>query len=329
MHVVIVNNSIIPVLHYGGTERVIWYLGQALVSKGHRVTYLVENGSTCHFAKIITRNHSLTVAEQIPQDADIVHLNHNVESIESIKQPFIITMHGNTNDKNFLQKNTVFVSADHAARYCSTSFVYNGMNWDDYALPDLKQKRTAFHFLGNASWRLKNVQGAIDVVHRTKKEKLMVLGGQRFNFRMGLRFTLSPRISFYDQVGGVRKSDLLNTSKGLIFPVKWNEPFGIAITESLFYGCPVFGTPYGSLSEIILPEFGVLSNDGSVLADAILQSNSFNKQACYEYARDVFNSNVMTDQYLKKYETVLNGQTLNEKEPQLLAIQTENFLPWH
>ena len=203
------------------------------------------------------------------------------------------------------------------------------MNWDDYATPDLKQKRTAFHFLGNAAWRLKNVQGAIDVVHKTKSEKLMVLGGKRFNLRMGIRFTFSPRISFYGQVGGIRKTDLLNKSKGLIFPVKWHEPFGIAITESLFYGCPVFSTPYGSLSEIILPEFGILSNDASVLANAILQSDSFSKQACYEYARDVFNSDVMTEQYLKKYETVLNGHTLNEREPQLLEIQTDKFLPCH
>lgn len=329
MHIVIVNNSIIPVHLYGGTERVIWYLGQSLVAKGHRVTYLVNPGSTCHFANVIFIDNSQSIAEQIPLDADVVHLNYIPADIESIKQAVIITMHGNTNDNNTLHKNSIFVSANHAARYGSKSFVHNGMNWDDYAAPDIKRKRTAFHFLGNAAWRLKNVQGAIDIIHKTNKERLMVLGGQRFNFRMGLRFTFSPRVSFYGQVGGVRKSDLLNASKGLIFPVKWNEPFGIAITESLFYGCPVFGTPYGSLSEIVLPEFGVLSNHTSVLADAIMQADSFSRQACYEYARDVFNSDTMAEQYLKKYETVLNGQTLNEKEPQLLEIQKNKFLPWY
>ena len=35
------------------------------------------------------------------------------------------------------------------------------------------------------------------------------------------------------------KGEILNSSKGLVFPVLWHEPFGLAIIESLYYGCPV------------------------------------------------------------------------------------------
>ena len=55
----------------------------------------------------------------------------------------------------------------------------------------------------------------------------------------------------------------------MIFPVRWHEPFGLAIVESLYFGCPVFGTPYGSLPEIVAPDVGVLSARASDLAEAV------------------------------------------------------------
>ena len=43
MHILIVNNTSIPVQKYGGTERVIWWLGKQLVKMGHQVSYLVAS----------------------------------------------------------------------------------------------------------------------------------------------------------------------------------------------------------------------------------------------------------------------------------------------
>ena len=67
-------------------------------------------------------------------------------------------------------------------------------------------------------------------------------------------------------VGGNKKNRLLQHSKGLIFPVKWDEPFGLAITESLYCGCPVFGTPYGSLPELVPSDVGFLAEDMNDIA---------------------------------------------------------------
>ena len=69
-------------------------------------------------------------------------------------------------------------------------------------------------------------------------------------------------------VGGQVKLDLLQGSRGLIFPVLWHEPFGLAVIESLYFGCPVYATPYGALPELAPPATGVLAAGRGRPADA-------------------------------------------------------------
>lgn len=325
MNILIADRGSIPAFKYGGTERVIWSLGKSLVKMGHKITYLVAEGSMCDFADVLTYNPLESLAKQIPSNIDIVHFNYQLS--ERINVPYIVTMHGNKNENSELDINTVFVSKNHAERFGSESFVYNGLDWSEYSKPDFSLKRENFHFLANAAWRVKNVKGAIDVIKATPHERLDVLGGTRLNIKMGFRLTLSPRVSFKGMVGGEEKFSYMNRSKGLIFPVRWHEPFGLAITESLYFGCPVFGTPYGSLPELVTNEMGFLSNDKNELAEAII-SSEFDRKRCHEYANDIFNSDRMAAAYLEKYSMVLNGIKLNEVEPTLKNCTTEKFLFW-
>lgn len=326
MHVVIVNPSVIPAFKYGGTERVIWYLGKELVKKGHKVSFLVNAGSYCDFAEVIPINPAKKIAEQIPANADFVHFNIFPDAPVTV--PYLVTMHGNINEQRELDLNTVFISENHSARYGSTTFVHNGLDWNDYGVPDLKNNRKAFHFIGKAAWRVKNVKGAIRVIQLTNKERLMVLGGNRLNISMGFRFTTSLRTKFYGMVGGEEKNKLVNSSKGLIFPVLWHEPFGLALIESLYFGCPVFATPYGSIPEIVTKDYGFLSNNASSLAEAVENADSFSRLQCHEYAVEQFNSQKMTEAYIKLYEKRLNGEMLNNAVPLLKQIQQEKFLEW-
>lgn len=326
MNILIVDSGIIPARKYGGTERVIWYLGKELSKMGHKVTYLVSKGSTCDFASVLFLDQNRKLSGQIPSSTDIVHLNFM--SSEWIEKPYIVTIHGNCNDFREFDINTVFVSKNHASRFASDSFVYNGLDWDDYGNPDLLRKRNKFHFLGKAAWSVKNVAGAIDVIKATKNEELMVLGGHRLNLKMGFRFTRSSRIQFYGMVGCDEKNSLLQKSKGLIFPVRWNEPFGLALIESMFFGCPVFGTPYGSLPEIVNPEVGFLSNKADELVHEIERVDQFSRTQCHNYALEFFNSKVMAELYLEKYLKVLNGGKLNVRPPRLIEKQTEKLLEW-
>ena len=127
-------------------------------------------------------------------------------------------------------------------------------------------------------------------------------------------------------VGGEEKNKFLQGSRGLIFPVKWHEPFGLAITESLYFGAPVFGTPYGSLPELITPEVGYLSSSRTAMISHLSSNPSYSPHKCHEYARDLFNSKVMALKYLGLYEKVLNGETLNKVQP--TAIAATQPTPW-
>lgn len=325
MHILIVNNTSIPVQKYGGTERVIWWLGKQLVKMGHQVSYLVAPGSYCDFAGVQILDHTIPFNQQIPSGVDVVHLNCKVN--ETPKLPYIITLHGNTNDQIPLDINTVFVSKNHANRYGSDSFVYNGIDPADYGDPGLNNLRNYFHFLGDAAWRVKNVRGAIKIAENAKII-LRVIGGKRFNLNQGIRLTLNPRIRFDGMKGGEEKNTLLKGSRGLIFPVLWNEPFGLSIVESMYFGCPAFGTPYGSLQEIIQPEVGFTSNSFSQLVEAVKNADQFDRKKCYEYVMENYTSIQMAANYINKYEVVLNGHPLNPTTPILKTIQVDKFLPF-
>jgi len=217
------------------------------------------------------------------------------------------------------------VSKNHAYRFGSDAYIYNGMNWDNYPKPDLNKPRKGYHFLGNAAWKVKNLKSAMQIA-KINKTNLEVLGGYRFNLKMGMRFTMSPKVHFHGMVDDIQKANRLNQSQALLFPVLWHEPMGLAVIESLYYGCPVFATPYGALPEIITPEYGFLSNSLSELAIAAKNADTYNAKICHEYARDTFNAIRMTDKYLYYFEQILNGGKLNDKNPRLKEVQIEKYL---
>jgi glycosyltransferase involved in cell wall biosynthesis len=144
---------------------------------------------------------------------------------------------------------------------------------------------------------------------------------------MGIRITPYLNIKFKGMIGGENKNEILRHSKGLIFPVIWQEPFGLAIIESLYFGCPVFGTPYGSLPELVTDKVGFLSASKAELIDKI-RANNFSAEACHRYAIESFNSRLMAERYMLLYEKVLGGTPLNSSAPTLRTQQQEKFLPF-
>jgi len=324
MHILFVNKAPIPVVAYGGTERVIWDLGKRLVRLGHQVSYLVPQGSHCDFAQVITIRPGLGWAEQVPAGVDLVHFQFNPEDPDGMDLPYLVTQHGNSVEAVPLPRNTVFVSKNHAERHGSNEYVYNGLDWDAYGPVDFTRTRSYFHFLGKAAWRVKNVRGAIDVATDAGVE-LRVMGGDRLNLKRGFRFTWSRRVHFAGMVGGQQKLDMLNASRGLIFPVLWHEPFGLAVIESLYFGCPVFATPYGALPELVPHDCGLLSASRSALAEAV-RTRQFDAKACHGRAVEHFSAAAMAQGYLEKYARILDGETLNPAAPVMSA--NPKALPW-
>ncbi len=307
MHIAIVHNAILPARLYGGTERVVYALGRTLSRLGHEVTFLCREGSSASFAHIQPIDPSRSLAEQIPAGVDIVHFNDAVPN-DFDGHPYIVTINGNLGSGAVAPPMAVFVSRNHAQRHGSEHFVYNGLDWDDYPKADLSLRRDSYHFLGKAAWHVKNVRGAIRIIRQVPEAQLHVLGGTRLNFKMGFRFTPSPRIHFHGMVDNNAKCDYISHSLGLVFPVLWDEPFGLCLTESLYFGAPVFGTRRGSLPEIITPEVGFLSNDEEELARHIAEGLDYSPQRCHEYAVDLFGAEPMAHAYLDVYQSVLDGQ---------------------
>jgi glycosyltransferase involved in cell wall biosynthesis len=324
VNILIVSRVRIPVVAYGGTERVIWDLGAQLTLLGHRVRYLVRPGSSCPFAETLPLVDEADWRALVPPDTDVVHLQFHPGAEPDF--PHVVTEHGNPEPGARLLRNTVFVSRNQAMRHGAQCFVHNGLDWSAYGAPSLDQHRNPrFHFLGKAAWRVKNVQGAIDVA-REAGVSLDVLGGKRLNLKRGFRFTLSPRVRFHGMVGGTEKNRLLNASAGLILPVRWHEPFGLAVIESLYFGCPVFATPYGAFPEIVPPSCGVLSARQSDLADAVKKSGRFDRRACHQHAMEHFSARRMAAEYLRCYERVAAGERLNDSVPVL--AEDARGLPW-
>jgi len=324
-HILIVYNGRLPVSTYGGTQRVIWSLAKELAGMGHQVTFLAGEGSRCDFAGVRILDPGKPVSGQIPEDVDLVHSFINIW--EELPKPLMVTIEGNSRPGRDFHINTCFVSRNHALRYGSDCFVYNGMDLDELGNPDLDRERNYLHFLGKAAWNVKNLKGCINIA-RKAGIPLRVLGGNRINLKMGFRITLDRNVRFEGMVGGNYKHQLINGSKALLFPVLWHEPFGIALTESLYFGCPVFGTPYGSLPELIPAEFGFLSSSQSELISALEHMDSIDRRKCHEYASDNFSSRKMTQDYLDLYEKILNGEALNGRPPRLVDTTRPQLLPF-
>ena len=314
MKIIIITSSKLPVAKYGGTERVLWSLGNELHKLGHKVVIVAGPGSSCPFAEVIHWDGTSNFREIIPPDHDLIHFFSDFAG--EVNSPYLVTQQGNSQLGQVSSIQTVFVSMDHAARHGSDVFVHNGLDWSDVEVVNMPRKD--FHFLGKAAWRRKNVRGAISVTKRLHGKNLHVLGGHRLNFSMGFRFTASPRVKFHGMVDDTYKQRIMQQSQGLVFPVRWNEPFGLAITESLYCGCPVFGTPYGSLPELVTSEVGFLSSKSIDLVEAMESADEWSSLTCRDYAVENFNSRRMALKYLDIYEQVVDGKVLNKTAPKLL-----------
>lgn len=308
-HVAIVHDTPIPALKYGGTERLIWWLGQALTSLGHKVTYVVPKGSTCPFADLILRpERNSKVNDLIPEDADIVHSFATLS--EEITKPLIVTIGGNGQVGEKYHPNTVFVSKNHAERHDSKAFVHNGINPDEYPAYDSSVKENFCYFLAKASWSVKNVKGCIKIAKKANVP-IHIMGGYRLS--------LNRNVKWLGMIGGEKKLDTLKRGSALLFPVRWNEPFGLAIVEAFLTGSPVFGTPYGSLPELVTKDVGVLSNNSHELAEALKNMNRYDRDSLRKYALDNFTHIHMAEKYLNYYEHIISGKKISESEPRTLT----------
>lgn len=238
----------LPRRGYGGTERVAYWLGKAQAEMGHRVIFICKPGSEIPFGKTIDAPDSCQdLNALIPDRTDIVQLHRQPNF--RLDWPFLVTEHGNGRGSKVFHPNTVFVSSNHAARHHWTEYVHNGIDLTEYKLET--NKENSLLFLAKTSWIVKNLPGAIQIA-RQAGIPLEIAGGKAPFWSQGF---VSHGI-----VCGAKKLELLQKAQALLFPVIWDEPFGIAVVEALACGTPVIATPRGALPEIIDSSCGVLAD---------------------------------------------------------------------
>lgn len=311
LHVLVTRVSL-PPRKYGGTQRVIWSLAQTQKAQGHEVRFLWGDAPE-------VPPGTIKAAKGEPLNAligdwpDIVHFHKAPDEV--IDKPFVVTEHFNSQLPCEYHVNTIFLSKKHAQLNGASCYVYNGLDWSLYGEPNLDNPQNYIHFLGKAKTATKNIQGAIKVSQSSKK-KLVVLGGHRFNFGRNAYHCLAPNVRFKGMVGGDKKNALIANSSALLLPVRWHEPFGLAYIESLYLGCPVFATPYGSLPELIEDHHtGLLSNNSETLVEGLNDLSKFDRRACHYSVKERFSAGAMAQGYQACYDKVLAGENLNTQKP--------------
>jgi glycosyltransferase involved in cell wall biosynthesis len=303
LKIAIVHNAKFPVVAYGGTERAIWWLAKALKDLNVEVTLVCNKGSQCPFANVREADFSKPLAPLL-KGFDLVHYFSTPATTPS--HPYLVTIEGNGKLGETFLPNTVFVSENHATRHGAKHFVYNGVDPDDYLFQENKKEFVAF--CAKASWAVKNVKGAIRM-SRAAKTPLKILGGSRWWL---------PRfrgVSWEGMVGGQKKIETLAQAKGLLFPVIWNEPFGIAVVEAMVSGTPVLGTRLGSLPELIGKPSGKICDTEAQFIEGLRELSSFKPKECREWALSKFHYKDMAKKYLSYYEKIFRGENLHNSSP--------------
>lgn len=124
-------------------------------------------------------------------------------------------------------------------------------------------------------------------------------------------------IEFVGDLAGQNKLDFISHARALLFPIQWEEPFGMAAIEALACGTPVIAMAHGALTEII--EHGVngfLANSEEEFTEYMQRIDKIDPAACRQSVEDRFSDHAMAKQYLHRFETAI--QKRNE---QLVARQ--------
>lgn len=325
MKIVLFHPSRLPPPDYGGTERVTLWLAEGLRERGHSVWIAADPGSVLPegigLIEIPPENRSATSLQgRMPAGIDCVHFMAapRVDEIGFLDCAWMSTIHGNGQPGEVFPKNTVFLSADHAARHGRKSFVHNGLNPREFTFnPVPRQSTNGALFLSRTHWKVKNLRGAMRLCRRAGLG-LHIAGGHR-PFSLRLLAALWGQ-KWWGPVSGERKARLFSAAQALVFPILWPEPFGLVIIEALISGTPVLASRLGSLPEILTPDCGrLLPMPDTVEAeaewiDALARLRTgalkFDPEACRARALSHFTHLKMAENYEGLYRKVIAGETL-------------------
>ncbi len=315
MHVVHVSPWRLPVTGYGGSQRVLTWLVSAQVELGMRVTVFAPSGTKLPGAEVVevaekptSQRFLRSIAEPLPVDAQVLHFQQ-FPRLSAFSLPWVVTVHGNSPGELLPHPRKIFLSRDHSRRGGSRFFVYNGLDPAEYLYRE--RKDDYFLFLSKVSRKSKGIDIALRLAHELGF-RLVVAGGTRWDlWKTGGWWTSwRCRAEFVGEVSGRTKAELLANARALLFPIRWPEPFGLAVIEALASGTPVITAPLGAMPEIVTPEVGFLCSSLAEFQQAIAHVDKISPRACRQRVLEHFTHRHMALGYLKQYRRVLAGENI-------------------
>lgn len=305
----------LPPENYGGIEKVVHDLTEELVRRGHEVFLYALPGTKSSAAVIPypeSWNHNRNadfVKETLPAGVDVVHDHTHISGIGrlNLKVPTVCSTHC---ARNTWVNHLIFVSETMLQHYGreEDTYVCNGINPAEYQFSD--KKGDYLFFLGNLS-KGKGVHHAVEVAEQTQ-QKLIIAGSIHdyalFDTEIAPRMKKNPNIRYVGEVGGQIKQDLLKNARCTLFPVTWDEAFGLVMVESMACGTPVLGLNNGAVAEVLggFPELVCQSVDEMV--EKVRNESLPDPIQLRHYVVDYFSASVMADCYLDKYHRAISGK---------------------
>jgi glycosyltransferase involved in cell wall biosynthesis len=329
----------VPPRLYGGTERVVAYLTDALVRAGHEVTLFASADSQttaelvpcCEQALRLSGIHDATsshvlMLERVLQRADQFDAIHfHIDSLplpiaRRMATPSLLTMHGRLDLPDlpalfaeFDDMPVVSISDAQRAPLAHANWigtVYHGLPTDLHRFTETPEDYVAF--IGRISPE-KRVDRAIEIASRVGlplkiAAKIDVNDREYFETEVAPLFEL-PGVEYIGEIGEDDKADFLGRARALVFPIDWPEPFGLVMIESFACGTPVIAFGSGSVPEVVddgVTGFVVQDVDGAV--DALARVDTLDRRRVRDVFERRFSADRMARDYVELYERLISRE---------------------
>ena len=330
----------VPPKFYGGTERVVAYLTDALVKLGHNVTLFASGDSVTNARLVSVTPTSLRLSNCIDQMAgnilqlqevmdrshefDLLHfhtdyLHFPVTRLSHKKT--LTTLHGRLDIPELTPLYKKFndipvISISNAQRrplpmanWVAT--VYHGL--PDSLYQPGNGEGDYVVFLGRISPE-KRADRAIEIARRANikiKIAAKVDKADELYFEKEIRHLLNqPHVEFLQEIGEAEKGPLLANAKALLFPIDWPEPFGMVQIEAMACGTPIIAYNHGSVPEIVEHgKTGFIVDSIEKATEALENIHLISREECRATFERRFSDIVMAENYVRLYEKTLHKQS--------------------